>query len=198
MRAELERVEAIEAATPAEGLFAEKDWLISPTALPLSGKFVDELEKLGYRLWLFVRACNLLYQQSVKGNQPAWIADYLDRGKPEALREISRAREFRDDLPRVLRPDLVLTDAGYTIAELDNVPGGIGLTGWLNETYAALGEDVIGGPDGMIDGFRSILPGGADIIVSEEAATYRPEMQWLARKAGDGYAVRDANFVPEG
>jgi hypothetical protein len=75
---------------------------------------------------------------------------------------------------------------------LDNVPGGIGLTGWLNQTYAALGEDVIGGAAGMIDGFRSILPGGADIVVSQEAATYRPEMQWLARQAGEGYAVREA------
>jgi hypothetical protein len=190
---DLERVAAVERAAPAEGLFAEKDWLVSPTALPLSAKFVDELERLGYRLWLFVRACNLLYQQSIRGRQPAWIADYLDRGKPEQLREIARAREFRDDLPRVLRPDLVLTDEGYTIAELDNVPGGIGLTGWLNQTYAALGEDVIGGPAGMIEGFRSILPGGADILVSEEAATYRPEMQWLARQAGDAYTVRDAS-----
>jgi len=198
MLTDLERVAAVERAEPPEGLFADKDWLVSPTALPLTGKFVDELDRLGYRLWLFVRACNLLYQQSVKGRQPAWIADYLDRGKPEELREISRAREFRDDLPRVLRPDLVLTDAGYTIAELDNVPGGIGLTAWLNQTYAALGEDVIGGAEGMIDGFRSILPGGADIVVSEEAATYRPEMQWLARQAGDGYTVRDAAYAPAG
>ena len=181
---ELERVAAVERAVPEEGLFAEKDWLISPTALPLAEKFVKELEGLGYRLLLFVSACNLLYQQSVRGKQPAWIADYLDRGKPEALRELARAREFRDDLPLVLRPDLVLTENGYTVAELDNVPGGIGLTAWLNQTYAALGEDVIGGAAGMVDGFRSILPGGADILVSEEAATYRPEMQWLARQAG--------------
>ncbi len=198
MLTDLERVAAVERAVPEEGLFAEKDWLISPTALPLSAKFVDELDRLGYRLGLFVRACNLLYDQSVKGRQPAWIADYLDRGKPEELREISRAREFRDELPRVLRPDLVLTENGYTIAELDNVPGGIGLTAWLNQTYAALGEDVIGGAAGLIEGFRSILPGGADILVSDEAATYRPEMQWLARQAGEGYAVRDATYAPEG
>jgi hypothetical protein len=195
---DLERVAAVEAAAPAEGLFAEKDWLVSPTALPLTAKFVDELDRLGYRLWLFVRACNLLYQQSVKGRQPGWIADYLDRGKPQELREMARAREIRDDLPRVLRPDLILTDEGYTIAELDNVPGGIGLTGWLNQTYAGLGEDVIGGAAGMIEGFRSILPGGADILVSEEAATYRPEMQWLARQAGEGYAVRDATYGTNG
>jgi hypothetical protein len=189
---ELERVAAVERAMPAEGLFAAKEWLISPTALPLTRKFVDELDHLGYRLGLFVRACNLLYQQSVRGKQPAWIADYLDRGKPAALIEAGRARAFRDELPRVLRPDLVLTENGYVIAELDNVPGGIGLTAWLNQAYAALGEDVIGGDSGMIEGFRSILPGGADILVSEEAATYRPEMEWLARQAGDGYAVRDA------
>ena len=195
---ELERVAAVERAVPQEGLFAEKDWLISPTALPLTAKAVDELERLGYRLGLFVRACNLLYQQSVRGKQPAWIADYLDRGKPADLRETARSSELRDDLPRVLRPDLVLTESGWTIAELDNVPGGIGLTGWLNQTYAALGEDVIGGAAGMIDGFRSILPGGAEILVSEEAATYRPEMEWLARQAGDGYVVKDATARPEG
>jgi hypothetical protein len=195
---DLERVAAVEGAVPAEGLFAEKEWLMSPTALPLTGKFVDELERLGYRLWLFVRACNLLYQQSVKGRQPGWIADYLDRGKPEELREMARAREFRDDLPRVLRPDLVLTEEGFTIAELDNVPGGLGLTGWLNQIYAGLGEEVIGGAAGMIEGFRSILPGGADILVSEEAATYRPEMEWLARQAGEGYTVRDASYDADG
>ena len=33
---ELERVAAVERAVPEEGLFAEKDWLISPTALPLT------------------------------------------------------------------------------------------------------------------------------------------------------------------
>ncbi len=183
---------------PPEGLFAAKDWLVSPTALPLRQDFVEELDRLGYRLWLFIRACNLLYQQSIRGKQPAWIADYLDRGKPPELIEFSRAREFRDDLPRVLRPDVILTDEGFTIAELDNVPGGIGLTGWLNQTYAALGEDVIGGASGMIDGFKSILPGGVDILVSEEAATYRPEMEWLARQAGPEYAARDATFPPGG
>ena len=201
MLTDLERVAAVEAAVPKEGLFAEKDWLISPTALPLTEKFVDELERLGYRLALFVRACNLLYQQSVRGKQPAWVADYLDRGKPEELREIARAREFRDELPQVLRPDVILTDEGYTIAELDNVPGGIGLTAWLNQTYSALGEDVIGGASGMVDGFRSILPGGADILVYEEAATYRPEMQWLARQAGQAgneYTVRNANAGTDG
>src|SRR3712207_8074843 len=82
------------------------------------------------------RACNQLYLQSVKGKQPAWVAKYLDAGKPPELVEFSRSKQFRDDIPQVIRPDLILTETGVTIAEIDSVPGGIGLTAWLNQTYA--------------------------------------------------------------
>src|SRR3954454_13013398 len=167
---------SIRAAFPPEGLFAEKDFLFSPDPFPIGDKFAKELVQLGHRLYIFQRACNELYQRSVKGKQPAWIAQYLDAGKPPELVEFSRQKQFRDDVPLVIRPDLILTEAGYTIAEIDSVPGGIGLTGWLNQTYAALGRDVIGGSGEMLDGFRSLLPEGGDIVISEEASTYRPEM----------------------
>ena len=174
------KLDAIRDALPSEGLFAFKDWLISPDAFPISEKFAGELEQLGHRLFVFQRACNQLYQLSVRGKQPAWIAQYLDAGKPAELVELSRQKVFRDELPRVIRPDLILTENSYIIAEIDSVPGGIGLTGWLNRTYSALGQDVIGGEEGMLDGFQNVLPNGGDILVSEESATYRPEMEWLA------------------
>jgi hypothetical protein len=174
------KLDAIRDALPSEGLFAFKDWLISPDAFPISEKFASELEQLGHRLFVFQRACNQLYQLSVRGKQPAWIAQYLDAGKPAELVELSRQKVFRDELPRVIRPDLILTENSYIIAEIDSVPGGIGLTGWLNRTYSALGQDVIGGEEGMLDGFQKVLPNGGDILVSEESATYRPEMEWLA------------------
>ena len=174
------KLDAIRDALPSEGLFADKDWLISPDAFPISEKFASELEQLGHRLFVFQRACNQLYQLSVRGKQPAWIAQYLDAGKPAELVELSRQKVFRDELPRVIRPDLILTENSYIIAEIDSVPGGIGLTGWLNRTYSALGQDVIGGEEGMLDGFQNVVPNGGDILVSEESATYRPEMEWLA------------------
>jgi hypothetical protein len=175
-----DRLTAIRNAFPREGLFAEKDWLPSPDAFPIEEKFLAELEQLGHRLYVFQRACNQLYQLSVKGKQPAWIARYLDAGKPAELIEFSRRKEIRDDLPRVIRPDLILTETGYIIAETDSVPGGIGLTAWLNQTYSAFDNKIIGDADGMLEGFRSVLPEGGDILVSQEAATYRPEMEWTA------------------
>lgn len=178
--AEGEKLEAIRLAYPKQGLFAEKDWLLSPDAFSIEEKFLAELEQLGHRLFVFQRACNQLYQLSVKGKQPAWIARYLDAGKPAELIEFSRRNEIRDDLPRVIRPDLILTEQGYIIAEIDSVPGGIGLTGWLNQTYSAFDSEIIGGAEGMLDGFKSVLPNGGDIVISQEAATYRPEMEWTA------------------
>jgi hypothetical protein len=178
--AESGKLEAIRVAFPKEGLFAEKDWLLSPDAFPIEEKFLAELEQLGHRLFVFQRACNQLYQLSVKGKQPAWVARYLDAGKPAELIEFSRRKEIRDDLPRVIRPDLILTEQGYIIAEIDSVPGGIGLTGWLNQTYSAFDTEIIGGAEGMLEGFKSVLPNGDDIVISQEAATYRPEMEWTA------------------
>ena len=185
------RLDVIRSAIPVEGLFAEKDWLISPDPFPISEKFVRELEQLGHRLAVFQRACNQLYQLSVRGKQPAWIAKYLDAGKPEQLVEYARQKQFRELLPRVIRPDLILAETGYIIAEIDSVPGGIGLTAWLNRTYAALGEDIIGGERGMLDGFRTVLPNGGDIVVSEESATYRPEMIWLAQQMNALFSDRN-------
>src|SRR4030095_8347712 len=107
---------------------------------------------------------------------------YLDVGKPKELIEFSRRKEIRDDLPRVIRPDLILTEKGYIIAEIDSVPGGIGLTGWLKQTYSSFDNDIIGGANGMLEGFRAVVPNGADIVVSHESATYRPEMEWLTAR----------------
>ncbi len=192
------RLTAIRAAFPKEGLFAEKAWLLSPDAFPIEKKFVTELEHLGHRLFVFQRACNQLYQLSIKGKQPAWVARYLDAGKPRELIEFSRRKEIRDDLPRVIRPDLILTEKGYIIAEIDSVPGGIGLTGWLNQTYSAFDGEIIGGADGMLEGFRTVLPNGGDIVISQEAATYRPEMEWISARLNQKMPATGYSMLDEG
>jgi hypothetical protein len=175
--------ELLRNAMPRDGLFADKQWRFSPQAFPISGELHRELLALGERLWLFQKACNDLYYLSVSGKQPGWVAALLDLGKPPELVEFSRQKAFRHHLPQILRPDLVLTDEGFILSELDSVPGGIGLTAWLSQTYASAGSRVLGGESGMVDGFASIASSG-DILVSKEASTYRPEMEWIASRSG--------------
>jgi hypothetical protein len=184
----------VRAAMPPGGLFAGKSWLTSPEPFPIAPGMVAELEKLGHRLHVFLKTANDLYYRSAKGKVPPWIADYLDAGKPVELLEAARAKPLRNALPGVIRPDLILTETGFALTEIDSVPGGIGLTGWLGRTYAKLHPDKppLGGAEGMVEGFRSLFPRGADLVISRESGDYRPEMEWLAEQAGEGFAVEAA------
>jgi hypothetical protein len=187
---------------PPGGLFAGLEWKISPTPFPLGENLAREIESLGRVLLQFYRAVNLLYRKSAEGKQPEWIARWLDLGKPPELIARQRSPAFKNDLPRVIRPDLLLTETGLAVTELDSVPGGIGLTAWLNQTYSALPDpapaEVLGGADGMLRGFEQIFgsAGTVHLIVSEEAATYRPEMAWVAGQLGAArFQVHDAAFT---
>ena len=192
-----ERARFVRERLPAEGLFADHDWRTSPVPYPLGPALTKEVESLGRVLLQFYRAVNLLYRKSVEGAQPAWVAQWLDLGKPDELIQLQRSPAMKNELPRVIRPDLLITEHGLSVTELDSVPGGIGLTGWLNQTYSAMGAEVLGGPDGMVRGFASIFADAPTVhlVVSDEAATYRPEMSWLANQLGSSrFKVQDAKF----
>ena len=189
--------EHIRSELASHPLFEDKTWQLSPDAWPVTAEQREQLEGIGAACLEFHQALEALYLRSAAGknllrNKPLvapWVAEYLDRGKPAALVEIARAPQNRGKFPTVLRPDLLLTDEGFVMTELDSVPGGIGLTAFLNRLYAPSGG-VIGGGDEMIQGFYASLAGLKPsvnnpliaLVVSDEAATYRPEMTWLAQE----------------
>ena len=184
----------------AQSLFEDKTWQLSPEAWPLSAEQVAQLEAIGVACLEFHQALENLYLRSAAGknllrNKPLlapWVADYLDRGKPAHLIAHARDPKNRGAFPTVLRPDLLLTDEGFVMTELDSVPGGIGLTAFLNRLYAAgdPAAPIVGAGDAMIKNFHASLaalrPGERNpliaLVVSDEAATYRPEMHWLAHQ----------------
>jgi hypothetical protein len=213
-----ERAKFIRDSLPPGGLFAGLDWRISPAPFSLGENLAGEIESLGRILLQFYRAVNLLYRKSVEGKQPEWVARWLDLGKPRELIDLQRSPAFKNEMPRVIRPDILLTENGFSITELDSVPGGIGLTAWLNQTYSKINAHgsfdscksypvsnalitkafdkaekrldrhiLIGSGNEMIHGFESIFGGAKKIhiVVSEEAKTYRPEMEWLARQLNE-------------
>lgn len=189
--AALDRCMAIRTRLQSADLFGPAaSWRISPCPFYLSADQLQFFTELGPHLLSFYRALNRLYNDSVKGIQPAWAAGYLDQGKPEALVQYSRMKRFRDALPAVIRPDVIPSQDGMVITELDSVPGGIGLTACLSHIYHDLdggGSKLIGGRDEMVRGFGRMLRSVQDrhagciaILVSEESKDYRPEMSWLA------------------
>ena len=211
---------SIRSALDSQPLFEDKSWQLSPEAWPITQDQFAELEQIGSACMEFHQALETLYLRSAAGknllrNKPLlapWVAEYLDRGKPRELVLHSRDPRNRGVFPTVLRPDLLLTDDGWAMTELDSVPGGIGLTAYLNRLYAsdASAPGVIGAGDTMILGFHASLaalhPSENNpliaLVVSDEAATYRPEMNWLAeelQKLGKRvFCIRPEQIFPLG
>jgi hypothetical protein len=196
------RAKFIRDSLPAGGLFAGHEWRVATEPFHVDAALAKELDSLGRVLLQFYRSVNLLYRLSVEGKQPEWVARWLDQGKPAALIELQRSPAFRNEVPRVIRPDLLLTENGIRATELDSVPGGIGLTAWLNQTYSksevrSEKGEVIGGADGMLRGFESIFGNAKQVhlVVSDEAATYRPEMQWIASQLGSHFTLHTSDFT---
>lgn len=181
-----------------QSLFENKTWRYSPQAFELSAQQCQEIERIGQACYDFYKATETLYMRSAMGKNllrnrellAPWVSEYLDRGKPEQLVEHARAKAIRGTCPLVIRPDLLITEDGFALTEIDSVPGGIGLTAFLNRLYAPIHGDALigGGEEGMIDAFYRVLSSRAPsmtapfiaILVSDEAMTYRPEMEWLA------------------
>jgi hypothetical protein len=209
--------ESLKSAFAEQSLFEDKSWRLSPAPWALTPAQAQELEAIGSAALEFHQALETLYLRSVAGknllrNKPLaapWVADYLERGKPDTLVAHGRDPKNRGKFPTVLRPDLLLTDEGFVMTELDSVPGGIGLTAYLNRLYAG-DAGVLGADDAMIRNFHASLAGLRPearnpliaLVVSDEAATYRPEMEWLATQMQNAghrvFCLRPENLFPLG
>jgi len=164
-------------------------WRISPEPYFLSSQEFQFFADLGSHLLAFYKALNLLYQDSVREKAPGWVADYLDRGKPSDLTDYGRMKRFRNRVPGIIRPDVIVRENGFTVTELDSVPGGFGLTARLMELYSKEHSGIIGeeGPlEGLAEHFYSMVEsfsGGSRctlaIVVSDEAGDYLKEMRFL-------------------
>ena len=168
-------------------------WRISPEPFWLSPEQYRYLDQLGGVLHQFYKAANQLYHQSVKGLEPDWIRDYLDRGKPGEVLEMGLWNRIKSQLPLIIRPDLLLTEEGFKVVELDSVPGGMGFTAQVSELYSEIGYDIIGGARGLIEPLYEAAATTAKVdtphfalFVSDESESYRREMEWLVAKLQEG------------
>jgi hypothetical protein len=182
-------------------------WRLSPEPFPISPGTMAAIERLGPDLLTFYRALAGLYQRSARGTAPAFIAEYLDAGKPESIVKLGRQNRFKADVPGVIRPDLILTPEGFIASELDSVPGGMGFVGAMAQAYCELGYDTIGETDGIVTSFAAMLAATAGIakptaaiVVSQESDDYRVELGWLANALtqaglGEAYVCRPEEIV---
>ena len=176
---------------------AAPSWRVSPEPYYLSSEEILFFDDLGCHLLKFYTVLNSLYADSVKGKIPSWFAKYLDAGKPDDLVAYSRMKRIRGDLPGIIRPDIMVTEKGFSITELDSVPGGFGLTARLMDLYSSMDEIVGMSEGGIPEAFYKMAESVSGekscvvaIIVSDEANDYWGEMSSLSQHLNDkGFPV---------
>ncbi|MEJ1971657.1 MAG: hypothetical protein WDM96_03905 [Lacunisphaera sp.] len=188
----------ITSALAGQSLFEDKSWRLSPQAWPLTPDQLAELNRIGAPVLNFTRRSRPSTCVRWRAKTCCATSRFSPRGSPTTRsRQAGRSRrpcaqpEESWRISTVLRPDLLLTEEGFALTELDSVPGGIGLTAFLNRLYGGESDAaIVGHRDAMIENFHQSLAGLRPdlrnpliaILVSDEAATYRPEMQWLAEQ----------------
>ena len=149
------------------------------------GTLSNQIEALGPRLVSpFTRRPTVSICKASGGVNPIGCATTSNVGKSETVLDYQKMRRFRSNLPVIIRPDVIPTDDGLIVSELDSVPGGFGLLAGLWGQYAKLGFELVGGADGSSMAFGRLSSSLAReasriplvaIVVSDESESYRGE-----------------------
>jgi hypothetical protein len=180
----------------AKEVTASLGWQLPAEPLALTPEQADFIKGLGLKLWQFSLALERLYQEaSLPESAYAWVAQLLEQGKPAALLKQMQASYSQGQRPLVIRPDLLLTEAGWALCEIDAVPGGMGFTSALAQAYRTCGFPLLeaDAEQGFVGSFarwlaqlplpvngEALTSHTVGIVVSDEAESYRLELQWLA------------------
>ncbi len=163
-------------------------FLVAPAPLYLTGEESREISSIGMDVVDFMHAADELYRSEYE------VKELLDRGKPKV---------FEGLLPHYLfvRPDLIITQQGFAICEIETSPFGLALAELLNRAYHSTDFDTLV-PQGILKEFLTKnTPNNGTIVYSHKTSSYAGQLQFLAREllSGDGreWHAEQADYVTE-
>lgn len=170
-------------------------WQLASTPFTLDADICKQFKQLGPVLYQWQQASQTLYNDSLKNKKHPWLAKLLNQGKPDDLLRFAQMKRFKKMVPLVLRPDILLTEDGIKMTELDWVPGGIGFTSAMNKAYRHSGFEVQESDKTMPLAFLQMLKNQIPnvdtptiaIVVGGDFMDYWLEMQWLVNTIKPDY-----------
>ncbi len=147
---------------------------VSPTPFKLTKKEKEKIEDIGKAICDYMDCCIELY----KTNESAH--ELLDNGKPESLKNVQDIRYL------FLRPDLILTDSGFCVCEIETSPFGLGLAEVLNNTYGNQGYDTIIPQNELKNYLQSKVKDSGTIAYSDKVKAFKGQLDFIAENIFSG------------
>lgn len=149
---------------------------VSPQPLNLSETEVSQVVQIGADVTAFMASCEQLYRSEAE------IQDILDCGKPSNLRGVS------DPSYLFVRPDLLITDEGLSICEIETSPFGLALADLLNSAYRSVNFQTLVSPEVLKDFLVKNTADRGRVVYSQNTSAYEGQLSYIAEKllSGDG------------
>lgn len=147
---------------------------VSPTPLELQPHQVHEVNRIGKDITSFFQAADELYRSDGS------VREILDTGKPEIF--------LGDDPAQYLfvRPDMIITEQGFSICELETSPFGLALGEVLNRSYREAGFETLVGSDALSSHVQAATPSEGTLVYSQKTKSYAGQLSFLADEVFSG------------
>lgn len=132
-----------------------------------------EVERVCHELGGFVVAADELYHRDEE------VAALLNRGKPDVY------LQPRETAHIFLRPDLIITEDGIAVCEIETSPFGLGLAHALNQAYIGEGHETITSGE-LTAHAAEALPDTGIVVYSSKTHAYMGQLAYLADKVFSG------------
>ncbi|MBU6301205.1 MAG: hypothetical protein KGS60_06615 [Verrucomicrobia bacterium] len=161
------------------------DCLLSLTPFPLPPETVALLRRCGPILARIQRATPLLDLRAQRGSLPVWISELVRRG-------VSPTEGFASNRVRLFRATFRMTGpgAGISLTDWQTRHDGTGQAAWLQEASGQAGNDLIGGPQGILDALQEMANAGGTLTFSETSPQPAREREWILSRARPGLTSR--------
>lgn len=159
---------------------------VSPTPFKLTKSQKKELDDIGKAICSYMDCCLELYKTNDS------IHEILDRGKPEEYRNVEEIKYL------FLRPDIILTDSGFSVCEIETSPFGLGLAEVLNRAYGNEGYDTIIHQNELKNYIQSKVEPSGTIAYSEKVKAFSGQLDFMADQVfSDKQKLWDAKQISE-
>jgi hypothetical protein len=147
---------------------------VAPTPFRLNPEQARQIEAIGQDITSFFLAADELYHTDQA------VRELLDTGKPEI---------FLADYPAqylFVRPDMIITEKGFSICEVETSPFGLALAEILNRSYQDAGFETMVGNDVLASHVQATTPMEGTIVYSQRTQAYAGQMAFLADNVFSG------------
>jgi hypothetical protein len=108
------------------------------------------------------------------------IKGLLDTGKPDVFRSGQHA------LYAFVRPDIIVTDDGFSVCEIETSPFGLPLAEILNRGYSAAGVETMVGDTVLKSYVQKVTPPQGAVVFNDKTKAYSGQMGFLAEEILSG------------